>query len=263
MKLISCYTVFNGLELLDEAIRTISDHVDGVVICYQSISNTGHAMIDKDVEILKSFVGRHRLISYNTDLNVNTKENERRKHNLMIDAARKLGATHFLMGATDHFYDPVEFQFAKRLVDAMDWDATFTSMYTYYKHPTWQLTPIENYYMPFICKLYPETKVERMHGFPLLVDPSVQINTAKKWYLFREFEIMMHHYSMIRIDIEQKFKNAAASIRWKKEQVDTFVNEYLNYDLKENQGIKYFQGRKVKVVRDYFNLSGIFEFVPF
>lgn len=259
MKLISCYTVFDGLELLERAIQTIAPHVDGVVICYQSISNTGMRMSDADVELLKSFVGKHRVISYHTRLELGAKENERRKHTMMIEEAKKMGGTHFLMGATDHFYDPMEFEFGKRLVEILEYDATFTKMFTYFKHPTWQITPIEDYYTPFICRLYPHTKIEKVRPFPLLVDPSVQMNTLGKWYAFKEFEVMMHHYSLVRQDIERKFLNAASP--WKISQVQQFTKELKEYDIKKNPGISYFNGRFVQVVRDYFDLSGIFESV--
>jgi hypothetical protein len=66
---------------------------------------------------------------------------------------------------------------------------------------------------------------------------------------------MMHHYSMIRQDIEGKFRNAAASIRWKPEQVERFIREYNNYDLSNNEGISYFQGRRIEVVDDLFDLN--------
>src|SRR5688500_8177721 len=108
MKLIACYTVFDGMELLDPAIESIRAHVDLVIICYQTISNTGQQMAQADIDILKSMVGEHVILSYSTDLSVNAKVNERRKHSMMIEKARQLGATHFLLGATDHFYDPVE-----------------------------------------------------------------------------------------------------------------------------------------------------------
>jgi hypothetical protein len=256
MKLAACYTVFDGMELLNKAIETIRPHLDLVIICYQTTSNNGKLMSDPDVEILKTFVGKHILLSYNTDLSVNAKTNERRKHTMMIDKARQLGATHFIMGATDHFYDPMEFDFAKRLVDEMDFDATFTGMYTYFKHPTWQITPIEEYFMPFICKMYPHTTIDRVKNFPLLVDPSVQMNTWDNWYLFKQFEIMLHHYSLVRKDIKGKFINAASP--WKPSQIEQFTKDWNEYDIKENPGIMYFQGRKVKVVRDYFDLSPIF-----
>lgn len=257
MKLAACYTVFDGMELLAKAIDTIRPHVDVVIICYQTVSNTGRHMAPDDVDILKSMVGENTILSYNTDMRVNAKVNERRKHTMMIDYARKVGATHFLLSATDHFYDPVEFEFGKRLVDSMDYDATFTGMYTYFRHPTWQITPVENYFMPFICKLYPSTTIERVRNFPLRVDPSVQMNTWKNWYLFKPFEIMMHHFSLVRWDIRGKFTNAASP--WTKEQIDTFTKDWNEYDLQANPGIAYFQGRKVKVVQDYFDLSPIFE----
>jgi hypothetical protein len=62
---------------------------------------------------------------------------------------------------------------------------------------------------------------------------------------------------MVRQDIKRKFENAASP--WKSNQIDDFVADWNGYDLDKNPGIKYFQGRKVKVVRDYFNLSAIFE----
>jgi hypothetical protein len=255
MKLAVCFTVFNGLELLESAVENITNQADKIIICYQDVSNRGEYCPHVSGFMLR-FLNQYKchVIKYETDLNLNTKENERKKHQMMIDYAKTLDATHFLLTATDHFYKEDEIIFAKKVIKALDYDVTLTAMYTYYKFPTWQLTPIEDYYMPFICKLYPETKIERVRGFPVRVDPSVQINTCKTWHLFPQDQVMLHHYSMIRVDIQNKFRNAAASIRWSKEQVEDFINEFENYDLDRNPGISYFNGRKIKVVDDYFSL---------
>lgn len=256
MRLAACYSVFNGEELLQSSIDQIKDSVDEIVICFQKISNKGHENPDL-VRFLTDFSLKNnvQLIEYEPNLSINTKENEKKKHNLMINYARMLGATHFFMSATDHFYHKSEFESAKNTVLKHDWDVTVTKMYTYFKYSTWQITPIEEYYMPFICKLYPGTAIESVPWFPVRVDPSVQINTCKKFLIFPEAQIMLHHYSMIRKDIRGKFSNAAASIRWTPDQVKKFIDEYENYSLIENPGITYFGGRKIKVVQDYFRLS--------
>lgn len=256
MKLAACYTVFDGAELLNSSILTIYPQVDLVVICFQSISNKGQEIKADDWDYIESIRG-YKIIheQYVTDLKLTPKENERRKHNQMVGVARAYGATHFLMAACDHFYKPDEFAKAKEI--AGEYDSTFTAMYTYFKKPMWQLDPIENYFMPFICKLYPHTRIERVKPFPLLVDPSVQMNTIGKWYQFRPDEIMLHHYSMVRKDVHRKFLNAASP--WKPQQVEEFTKEVNEYNINENPGVKYFHGTKLKVVPDYFGINHIFE----
>lgn len=245
MKLALSYTIF-GTELLNQSIANIIDLVDVVLICYQETSNTGN---------FKPFLWSHhynpkiKLVKYEPNLSVNTKVNERLKHQLMIDTAKQLECTHFLLSATDHFYKKDEFLKAREI--AVYQDVTFTAMYTYFKHPTWQITPIEDYYMPFICKLGPRTRISNQVKYPLRVDPSVRIEPYTKWYLFKENEIMLHHFSMVRKDMKAKFENAASSIGRNNPE---YLEEWERYDIEANPGIQYFKGRKVKIVDNYFNL---------
>ncbi len=257
MKLAACFTVFNGLELLENAVEQIYDLVDHVVICYQTISNKGNECDKVESFIYYHFAGKKnvKIIRFFPDLSVNTKENERRKHQKMLEEARKLNCSHFILAATDHFYDKNQFNFAKKCVEEKSFDVTFTKMFTYYKHPEWQLHPIEDYYMPFIMKLTDQTMISYVSKYPVRVDPSVQVNTFHNFWVFPQEDIMLHHYSMIREDIKNKFKNAAASIRWKPSDIESFINEYENYDVERNPGIKYFGGRKIKVVPNYFNIN--------
>lgn len=255
MKLTACYTVFNGLELLEKSIDQIYNLVDEVIICYQTVSNKGNKCDKVEAFVYHHFASMEKvtIIDFTPDLKKNTKQNESVKHQLMIEEAKKNGSTHFFLSATDHYYHASEFIAAKKIVERDDYDVTFTKMFTYYKFPTWQLIPIEDYCMPFIMKLYANTEIVN-RTYPIVVDPSVKVNTCEKWMLFASDLIMMHHYSMIRTDIKSKFLNAAASIRWGKNAVDVFVAEYENYNLNSNPGIQYFQGRKVKEVPNYFEL---------
>ena len=249
MKLAACFTVYNGLELLPDSLAAITPHVDGVICAYQNTSNKGD---------VNPYVGEYceglgmDCIEFVPDLTVNTKANERAKHGMMIRYAKAKGYTHAIMMATDHFYMGEQIEFAKADVIANDWDITATAMHTYYKRPTWRVEPMEDYYMPFIIALRPETRIERMSGFPWHVDPSVQVNTCQKNRLYTPDEALLHHYSMIRVDISEKFRNAAASIRWKPEQVAAFISEFQGAKLGDS--ISYFKGRTLVEAPNYFNL---------
>lgn len=240
MRLAALYSVWNGLELLEDSINQIEPFCDYVLICWQHKSNKGEMSPEIKPFIEKLRPKRYFLIQFTPDLTLSTKQNERKKHQLMIDYARVIGATHFFFSATDHYYEPKQFQKAKEFCIKNDFDVTFTAMYTYYKHKNWRLDPIEDYFMPFICKIYPNTRVEQ-RKYPVRVDPSIQLNTCENWHLFPIEDVVMHHYSMIRVDIDNKFRNAAASIRWKPDQVEMFIQEYKNARLGDK--ISYFQGR--------------------
>ena len=251
MKLAIAYTVFNGLELLEQSIDQVRDHVDYVIVCYQQTSNTGQRseIVRKLVENIPGVFP----VEYHPNLLLNAKANERRKHQLMLDTARMLNCSHFIMAACDHFYRPEEFEAAKEYCSANDFDVTFTAMFTYYKYPTWQLTPIEEYYMPFIMRIHADTAITATTKYPVLVDPSVRVNTCKRWDVLPQDMIMLHHYSVLRLNVRDKYVNAAS--QFKPDAIEAYVREFETYDIEKNPGVKYFQGRQIKVVPDYFGLS--------
>lgn len=235
-----CYTVYDGLEFLELSIENHRPHVDFIVVCYQTVSNIGvpNDRLYEVISRLKNCI----CVEYFPDLKVSTKENERRKHNMMIETARRLGCSHFILSATDHFYSPEDM---KRIPEYLSYDVTFTKMFTYYKYSDWQLTPIEEYFMPFVTKLHPITRIENItpRFYPAVVDPSVRINTYKH-YTFSD--IMMHHYSFVRENVREKLVNSAS--RFRSDVIQAYITEYNEYDISKNLGIKYFQGRKVKIV---------------
>lgn len=256
MKLALLYTVWIGddMEMLKSSIMHHKDLVDAIYINYQYISNRGETAHDNKAvfwDMMREFATNYPNVFigdfFKPDLNVNTKENERVKHNNMIQLlknhAQTDGYTHFIMTACDHFYTPGQLEWAKEYHQSHNIDLSFTMMRTYYKHANWYLDPMEYYYMPFIHKLYPETEISKNVKYPVRVDPSVMVNTSKKFRVFTPDECLLHHYSMVRKDIERKLRNAAASIRWTPQQVETFISEYHN--AKPGDQISYFQGRKI------------------
>lgn len=247
MKIGVSFTCFNGTELLRKAVEEIKPLADVLHLSYQRTSNRGEDIEPEDMENI-SAINCHKS-EYFPDLTLNTKENERRKHMSMISYLRDQDCTHFLLMACDEFYLPTDIM--SRTHMARQVDITYTGMFTYYKNPTWQLTPPEDYYKPFICKIYPATEITPENRYPILVDPSVRVKPAST---FKEMPFKMHHYSMIRKDIKSKFRNAASSVNWTEEKVKRFIDEYENYDLEKNPGVEYFGGRKIKVVPNYFGL---------
>ena len=249
MKLAALYTVFNGLELLEASVNQLD--VDVVIIGYQTISNRGN----KSEEVLP-FIEEMKLkhpnwyfLNFEPDLSKHPNQNEINKHNLLLTLAKNLNCTHFLMSATDHFYNREDFIKAKEI--SKNYDATTTKMFTYYKEPTLQLTPIEDYEMLFICKLYPQSEFVRKN-FPVVIDPALKISTSKSFKSFDSSDIMMHHYSMLRIDINNKFDNSCASVNWSDELKEQFKEEYKHHQ--EGDAVSYFKGRRTIRVNNYFNL---------
>jgi hypothetical protein len=247
MKLIALYTVFNGTELLDGSIERIIEHVDEILVCYQNISNTGTKSREANIWRKSSrYRDKIKFIKWTPDLSKSTKQNEVDKHNFMLSCARRNGFTHHILMACDHYYDTNQFAAAKQQLIDQPLDVTVTTMYTYYKHMNWRLEPIESYCMPFICRIREGVYFHYGVKYPVKTDPSVVMTKCDSFGMLSESEIMLHHYSMIRTDIHSKFKNAAASIRWKPEQIKRFISEYEN--AQPGDSISYFQGRTITVV---------------
>lgn len=253
------YTAWTGddMEMLQRSIEQHLPHVDRVFIWYQDKSNTGElADNSKFIDLAYDLLNNCNVFTayFTPLLGKSTKENERIKHNLMIQEAKKQGFTHFIMAACDHFYSKETFDYCKNWVKENDTDVILTKMITYYKNPEWALWPLESYYMPFIHKMYPGTEISATAKYPVLVDPSVKVNTFNNIIIPGEKHAILHHYSMIRPDIEKKFRNAASSIRWKPEQVETFISEYESAKLGDK--ITYFQGRELVDVKEVLKRIG-------
>lgn len=254
MKLAMIYTFWSGddSEMLIDSINHHKNFVDEIFLSIQLISNKGgfSNLDDK----LKSFLIENEIIKieFSPDLNKSTKENERIKHNQAIDFLKIKGFTHFILSAADHFYKPKSF---KNAIDKINegYDVTLTRMLTYYKHKNWAIYPIEEYYMPFICELKQNTKY-CVTQYPVICDPSTKVFPANKICIMDEKDALFDHYSMIRKDVEKKFKNAAASIRWTEKQINQFINEYKTAKLGDE--IQYFNGRKIvdsKIINELYN----------
>lgn len=204
MKLAAIYNVWDGDELLPYSIEQIRPHVDVIIIVYQTISNYGESyaptLPERGVVVLE----------YHPDLTKSGTFNETRKRNLGLDIARSEGCTHFISMDCDELYDTDTFGKWKQAVQ--HYDGSACRMMTYYKHPDIRLSPLESYYVPFIHRIYPETRLGSA-GYPVLADPTRRVSTHKNFYIIDE--PIMHHFSWVRSDIGRKLRNSSASGRWR------------------------------------------------
>ncbi len=250
MKIVAAYNIFNGLEIFHKSIEFTRPYVDDIILIYQTVSYRGNHNAD-----VVNHIDRYpefKSFEFEPDLYRQPKENELRKQNWMLDLARQQGATHMILMDCDHIYQPDQFQDA--LKKASRYDCSWTKMFTYFKHPTWQLDPPEDYYMPFLIKLYSHTEFLRYNiPYPVRVDPTLRVNTFQNHYIFPIDEFAFHHYSMVRDDIHEKFRNSPSRPYdyWKH---NGYIDEWENYDIESNPGVKYFSGRKVKIVENYFDI---------
>ena len=250
MKVIAAYNIFNGLEIFHKSVEYTRPYVDQIIFIYQTVSYRGNENPAVVYHVLRYPDIKH--FEFKPNLNFRPKENELNKQNYMMQLCRDLGGTHMILMDCDHIYQPDKIESA--IEKSAPYDVTFTRMMTYYKHPTWQLEPPEDYFMPFLIKLHPNTQFEKNKvSYPVLVDPTLRVNTYQNFYVFPMEEFYFHHYSMVRDDINEKFTNSPSRPYeyWKD---GGYVDEWIHYDINKNPGVNYFSGRKIRIVKNYFDI---------
>jgi hypothetical protein len=258
MKLAALYLVYNGLELLEGSIDQIYSETDVIILGWQSVSHYGErsSEVEPFVNKLKKKYKKVVLFEFKPRPNPKkssnfAKQEERRKINQMIKVAQGLSCTHFFISATDHYYNSSQFVNAKE--KAKQYDVTASKMYTYFKKPEWRLNPIETYYMPFICKLrVNQTYSADTHGkWNVYVDPALCILPNDSFYEFKEDELMMHHYSFVRNDVQNKLRNAAARRNFNN-KIDDIIKEYEAFD--GTGKVPYYINHTIEVVDNFFDI---------
>ena len=264
MRLAAIYNVFDGEELLEGSIRQIRDLVDFIFIVYQTTSNNGedHPKLyitlrkleqSKLVDVFHFYQAPH--------WEKNMGDRETGKRNEGIKEALSYGATHYILMDCDEYYRPAEFKESKRMVEEFNLPATFCSMETYFKKPTWRIAPPESYYVPFIQALDP-TK-DRWVGHVSKIITADRTRTPiglKENYIFKPENLRMHHYSWVRRDIGLKLRNSSANdnlaFRRNRQQMEY---EFKNFENLPNQRMPHFIRHEIREVENEFNIPQPFE----
>jgi hypothetical protein len=246
MKLAAIYSVWDSEELLIGSIRCSMGSVDEIIIVYQTVSNYGEkhdpitALLNDNANFFDS--QKIHIIHYAPRLNESPKTNEVAKRNLGLMYAKIKNCTHFLHLDCDEYYQ--DFGEAKRLYMESGHAGSVCRLHTYFKKPTLRLDRPEDYYVPFIHELRPDTTAG-VKNYPFYVDPTRRINETD----VVELPNYMHHYSFVRKDIGRKVRNSTAR--------KTLQNKhYIDYqrDLKAGDYLPCYD-RKLIEVEDYFGIE--------
>jgi hypothetical protein len=241
MRLYAIYNAWDGDELLHGSIERIINHVDRVIIVYQEVSNYGEAY----TPILPT--GKKiRPVKYELEKAKSAADCERSKRNLGLHIAKQHNATHFLHMDCDEYYQDFGRALTGYLQATMGMKGSVVKLHTYFKHPTWKLENDENYFVPFIHPLRPDTFAGG-RNYPFRVDPTRRINEID----VVELPIHMHHYSWVRRDIERKVRNSSARANLMKSK---HLKEYNDPNTGPGTFLECYNSKLIEVP-NYFNIQ--------
>ena len=153
----------------------------------------------------------------------------------------------------DEYWMENELQYAKNEIIKHGYDATIVKNIRYYKYPTVQTTYDFNDYAPCIYSIE-----QNLSNAPMkyAVDPSRKIR-AKKLHVFKINEVVMHHYWMIRKNLDKKFRNKSSQGNFSK-NLDETIKFYQKYN--EGDDITFWRRGhkcecKANIVPNYFNID--------
>lgn len=214
MKLGAFYNFFDGEELLEKSILSIRQNVDFVVVIFQQVSNFGNKGNPDNLKLLRRLMKDKTINYYHLylpDLDLMPVDNEINKRNLGLRLCLQNRCTHVLGMDADEFYMDKEFKYAKQLIEKKDYDSTACQMLTFYKKPIYQITPPEDYSVPFIVKIGIDSEYVKNSVYPVLIDPTRGFREPpKNFYKFKRDELQMYHMSYVRNNIISKVMNSSA-----------------------------------------------------
>lgn len=208
MRLCAIFNVwFDSVELLPYSLNCLVNQVDEIIIVRQTVSNFGERI---DYELFsedfleKTFSGTiFTFVEFTPSLKLSGMRNETNKRNLGLEVARSSGCSHFLNIDSDELFE--NFGSAKKAYFDSGHAGSVSKMFTYFKKPTLRFENPDNYYVPFIHELKPDTVLGKS-GYPFYVDPTRRVNEAD----VIELPHLMHHMSYVRKDISLKVRNSSA-----------------------------------------------------
>lgn len=221
MKLGVSYSVFNGIELLEDSIKQIRNYVDYICVVFQKVDWYGkNNLKDSDLQILINLKNKgliNKLVCYELKglarNSIEAKKLETEKRNIGRNYCIKNNCTHYLDLDVDEFFIPDEFQEAKKFIEYNEIDYTFCNIVEYYKIPIFRKKKISNIMIPFICKLDIEKKLGT-NNVGLKIDPTrgYILDDKDVSYIFQQEQIKMHHMTGIRTDLLNKFQSTSQSV---------------------------------------------------
>lgn len=243
------YNVYDGEEWLERSINSIRDHVDLVIAVSSFRSNWGEEYfggVDECNRLKESgLIDIHEIVN---PIGKNAYKKELYKRSFGLFLAKERKCTHFILMDCDELYNSDRFNNAKEYVIKNDFDASVCEIRTYFGNENLMYENLESFHVPFIHKLHNRTKLGAQtiigKGFkgtrkqyPYYVDRTRSTNTHVMHCQLNPNDIVMHHYSWVRNDIERKINNSTAKMNGS-EGLNLMLQDYHNakegYILKSN-----------------------------
>ena len=223
MKLASIINVWADCAcLLPHCIKNHLQFCDGVIVVWSQHSNHW----EKNDAVLEYILAnghdsRVEFIQLEPMRGQKPLFNETRKRNHGIDIAGEKGFTHFLIADADEFYVAEDVIEEKKRFDNPSLNGLVCGSFVFVKSPLYWTDTYTR--VAFIQKVTKDVSVGNFKGFPFayhgktaFIDPSRRISHTKGI----EFsEIMMHHMSYIRKNIDLKIENSSANLRRSKKVI--------------------------------------------
>jgi hypothetical protein len=208
------YSVWDGEELLEFAIRSIRSEVDYINVVWQRLSWYGNPCkpeLESHLLGLKAKGLIDELLFFEPDLSLSPNLNETSKRNVGLEAARRAGCTHFLTLDTDEFFEEKEFHDAVAYVvkNGITHSACNQILYIDVHHR--ERLPAD-WFAPFVYRIdQGQTFVcNAFGGRPWSVDPSKEIPITSHSSICFLGKVRMHHFSGVRKDLNRKIENSSA-----------------------------------------------------
>lgn len=262
------YNVFDGEELLVYSIQQIKKYVDYIVVVAQEKSNFGNLNTNlrnkikelQDLGLIDLVHWYEPKFVYEDNGTIsldNGVKNEQRKRQIGFDLCKEFGCTIFSSMDCDEIYDKEEYQFAKNDFVKGNYDSSFCQMKTFYKKPSFQVTPPETYYVPLFYKVKENSNFtfDFVPPYPVEIDPSRRMK-AGDCRIYTRNEIQMNHYSYVRSNIHSKINNSSSSSRISNLQKQQTINHFNNCK-KVTDGAMFLNNRKFELieVENKFNIE--------
>lgn len=240
-KLAAIFNVWDGVETLRTSMLSMKNKVDVFIIVFQNVSNFGEYYAPLSDMDMRGF--DYVLKLYKPEIG-NGFKNETAKRNLGLQTARELECTHFLFADCDEIYENFDKGFNEFMESGKEGSAC--QIYTYFKSPTLRFENFDNYFVPFIHKLNPDT-MAGTGEYPFYVDPTRKVN-CKDVCMISE---PMHHFSYVRKDIRRKIRNSSARANIEKSNL---LNDYNNSEVGPGFYVADFRQRLISV-ENIFNID--------
>lgn len=204
------YSVFDGFELLEKSIQSLRSVVDYVNVVYQDVSWTGKQGDDNLLGVLQDLKTRgliDEILKFEPDLTATAVENEKRKRNIGLEAAKKFGCDYFMTMDCDEFYLEDEVREAKQFIVKRGITHAYCPFVNYGLSPMTRLVEPAPAAVQFFCKINRFSHLGRgRRGKRIAIVDGTRVMSDRlfgKYFMVQC--VKMHHMTYIRKNLTKKF----------------------------------------------------------